>query len=85
MRWSPLRSEAGPWGAGVDPKSILCQYFKAGTCQKGAKCKFSHDLNIERKSEKIDLYSDNRRSKEDEAKKGGAYNRARRACAPRLR
>ena len=52
-----------PARAGVDPKSILCQFFKAGSCQKGAKCKFSHDLDIERKAEKIDLYSDQRKDK----------------------
>jgi hypothetical protein len=46
--------------AGVDPKSILCEFFKAGQCQKGFKCKFSHDLNIQRKGEKIDIYSDTR-------------------------
>ena len=45
---------------GVDPKSILCEFFKAGQCQKGFKCKFSHDLNVQRKGEKIDIYSDKR-------------------------
>ncbi|KAK1285886.1 Zinc finger CCCH domain-containing protein 11 [Acorus calamus] len=45
---------------GVDPKSILCEFFKAGQCAKGFKCKFSHDLNVQRKGEKIDLYSDKR-------------------------
>ncbi|KAK7245190.1 hypothetical protein RIF29_40025 [Crotalaria pallida] len=45
---------------GVDPKSILCEFFKAGQCTKGFKCKFSHDLNIQRKGEKIDIYSDKR-------------------------
>jgi len=45
---------------GVDPKSILCEHFKLGTCTKGAKCKFSHDLEISRKVEKIDIYSDTR-------------------------
>ncbi|KEI42740.1 uncharacterized protein L969DRAFT_170404 [Mixia osmundae IAM 14324] len=43
---------------GVDPKTILCSYFKAGHCEKGNKCKFSHDPNIERKAEKKDLYTD---------------------------
>jgi len=52
--------------AGVDPKSVLCAYFKVGTCQKGTKCKFSHDLSIERKSEKKNLYEDSR-----EGEKGG--------------
>ncbi|XP_050224464.1 zinc finger CCCH domain-containing protein 11 [Mercurialis annua] len=45
---------------GVDPKSILCEFFKHGQCAKGFKCKFSHDLNIQRKGEKIDIYSDKR-------------------------
>ncbi|XP_078445130.1 zinc finger C-x8-C-x5-C-x3-H type family protein [Wolffia australiana] len=45
---------------GVDPKSILCEFFKAGQCLKGFKCKFSHDLNVQRKGEKIDIYSDKR-------------------------
>lgn len=45
---------------GVDPKSILCEFFKVGQCAKGFKCKFSHDLNIQRKGEKIDIYSDKR-------------------------
>lgn len=43
---------------GVDPKSVLCQYFAKGTCQKGDKCKFSHDPNIHRKAHKVDLYTD---------------------------
>ncbi|KAJ6429037.1 hypothetical protein OIU84_020637 [Salix udensis] len=46
--------------AGVDPKSILCEFFKAGQCSKGFKCKFSHDLNVQRKGEKIDIFSDQR-------------------------
>ncbi|XP_078179984.1 zinc finger C-x8-C-x5-C-x3-H type family protein [Carex rostrata] len=45
---------------GVDPKSILCEFFKHGQCMKGFKCKFSHDLNVQRKGEKIDIYSDKR-------------------------
>ncbi|XP_039849809.1 zinc finger CCCH domain-containing protein 11 isoform X1 [Panicum virgatum] len=45
---------------GVDPKSILCEFFKVGQCQKGFKCKFSHDLNVQRKGEKIDIYTDKR-------------------------
>ncbi|GMM30753.1 Tma46 protein [Martiniozyma asiatica (nom. inval.)] len=45
---------------GVDPKSILCEYFKMGACLKGNKCKFSHDLNVARKAVKKDLYTDDR-------------------------
>jgi len=46
--------------AGVDPKSIVCEFFRKGACQKGFKCKFSHDLAVERKTAKADLYSDRR-------------------------
>ncbi|KAH6797727.1 Zinc finger C-x8-C-x5-C-x3-H type family protein [Perilla frutescens var. hirtella] len=45
---------------GVDPKSIVCEHFKVGQCAKGFKCKFSHDLNVQRKGEKIDIFSDKR-------------------------
>jgi Zinc finger C-x8-C-x5-C-x3-H type (and similar) len=48
-----------------DPKTVLCVYFKAGHCDKGNKCKFSHDMNIGRKVEKKDLYSDTREEKEN--------------------
>jgi len=49
---------------GVDPKSIVCQFFKSGSCAKGAKCKFSHDIAVARKAEKIDVYSDTRDEQE---------------------
>lgn len=42
---------------------VLCAYYKAGHCDKGNKCKFSHDLNVGRKVEKKDLYSDTREEK----------------------
>lgn len=45
---------------GVDPKSVLCAFFKQGQCTKGDKCKFSHDLSMERKAEKRNLYVDER-------------------------
>ncbi|KAF1805668.1 CCCH-type zinc finger transcription factor [Mucor lusitanicus] len=45
---------------GTDPKTVLCIYFKQGNCERGAKCKFSHDLNVGRKVEKKDLYTDHR-------------------------
>jgi len=48
------------FSAGADPKSVLCAFFKQGQCGKGAKCKFSHDLNLDRKSEKRNVYMDNR-------------------------
>lgn len=45
----------------VDPKLTLCAYFKAGVCEKGKKCKYSHDLSLEdNRSMAIDLYTDPR-------------------------
>jgi hypothetical protein len=61
----------------VDPKTILCQFYKKGHCDKGRKCKFSHDLAIERKTEKRSLYTDTRdeeKNEEEEAKKKDAMD-----------
>lgn len=49
---------------GVDPKSILCEFFRNGVCTKGSKCKFSHDPDVGRKDAKKDLYTDARAEKE---------------------
>ncbi|XP_037804474.1 zinc finger CCCH domain-containing protein 15 homolog isoform X1 [Penaeus monodon] len=57
---------------GSDPKSILCAFFKQGQCGKGAKCKFSHDLQVERKSEKRSAYVDLRDTEES----GGPLDQA---------
>lgn len=45
---------------GTDPKSVVCAFFKQGNCGKGDKCKFSHDLTIENKTEKRSIYVDMR-------------------------
>lgn len=37
----------------------------SGTCGKGDRCKFSHDLEIERKAEKRSLYDDTREGEEN--------------------
>jgi hypothetical protein len=42
----------------VDPKSVVCEYYRQGRCSKGHKCKYSHDLNVERKGGKIDLFTE---------------------------
>jgi hypothetical protein len=63
--FKPVQVQKVPFG--VDPKTVLCQFYKRGHCEKGRKCKFSHDLNVERKTEKKDLYQDTR--EEEEAKK----------------
>lgn len=49
---------------GVDPKTLLCAFFKVGQCEKENKCKYSHDLNVGRKVEKKNLYEDSRAEKE---------------------
>lgn len=54
---------------GVDPKTVVCIFFKKGNCEKGKKCKFSHDLDVERKTEKRNLYTDMRGGEEEEKKK----------------
>ncbi|KAG8967956.1 hypothetical protein FRC03_008977 [Tulasnella sp. 419] len=59
--FKPVQVQKVPFG--VDPKTVLCGFFKAGNCEKGNKCKFSHDLQIERKTQKKDLYSDSRDEK----------------------
>ncbi|KYN20199.1 Zinc finger CCCH domain-containing protein 15 like protein [Trachymyrmex cornetzi] len=51
---------------GIDPKSVVCAFFKQGQCTKGDKCKFSHDLSIERKAEKRSLYCDMRDDDKEE-------------------
>jgi hypothetical protein len=65
--FKPVQVQKVPFG--VDPKTVLCQFFKKGHCEKGKKCKFSHDLAVERKVEKKDLYADSREAEEQEKKK----------------
>ncbi|XP_017867460.1 PREDICTED: zinc finger CCCH domain-containing protein 15 homolog [Drosophila arizonae] len=50
---------------GTDPKSVVCAFFKQGTCTKGDKCKFSHDLSLENKVEKRSVYVDMRDNEDD--------------------
>ena len=57
--------------SGADPKSVLCLFYKQGQCTKGDKCKFSHDLSLEGKSEKRSMYVDTR---DDELEEGGVGN-----------
>lgn len=64
--FKPVQVQKVPFG--VDPKTVVCIFYKQGNCEKGKKCKFSHDLSVERKGEKKNLYQDTREG-EDEAKK----------------
>ncbi|KAK3074090.1 Translation machinery-associated protein 46 [Teratosphaeriaceae sp. CCFEE 6253] len=61
--FKPINTQKVPFG--VDPKTVLCQFFKKGLCDKGRKCKFSHDLDLERKTMKRSLYTDTREGEED--------------------
>jgi len=54
----PVQVQKIPFG--VDPKTVLCAFYKAGSCDKGNKCKFSHNPDVERKVEKRNLYDDGR-------------------------
>lgn len=65
--FKPVQVQKVPFG--VDPKTVVCQFFKKGHCEKGRKCKFSHDLAVERKTEKKDLYQDTREEEEEKRKK----------------
>ncbi|CAJ0953712.1 unnamed protein product [Ranitomeya imitator] len=56
---------------GADPKSVVCAFYKQGQCTKGDKCKFSHDLSLERKCEKRSVYVDGR---DDELEKDTMEN-----------
>lgn len=65
--FKPVQVQKVPFG--VDPKTVVCQFWKKGNCEKGKKCKFAHDLAVERKAEKRDLYSDSRDKEGDEKQK----------------
>ena len=63
----PVQVQKIPFG--VDPKTVLCAFYKAGSCDKGNKCKFSHNPDVERKVEKRNVYDDAR-----EQDKSGAFH-----------
>ncbi|KAL6854112.1 hypothetical protein J3F83DRAFT_755428 [Trichoderma novae-zelandiae] len=62
----PAQIQKVPFG--VDPKTVVCIFYKRGDCEKGKKCKFAHDLSIERKTEKKNLYTDVREDEEEQKK-----------------
>ena len=46
---------------------MICPFFKAGRCDKGDRCKYSHDLTLNtRKSAKKDIHTDQRDAKAQE-------------------
>ncbi|RSM03233.1 hypothetical protein CDV31_010577 [Fusarium ambrosium] len=62
----PAQIQKVPFG--VDPKTVVCIFYKKGNCEKGRKCKFAHDLAVERKTEKKNLYNDTRKEEEEKKK-----------------
>ncbi|TRM64499.1 hypothetical protein BD626DRAFT_492036 [Schizophyllum amplum] len=60
----PVQTQKVPFG--VDPKTVLCAFYKAGNCEKGNKCKFSHNKDVERKVDKKNLYEDTREDKQED-------------------
>jgi hypothetical protein len=50
---------------GQEAKNVLCAFFKAGCCEKGDECEFSHDLNIEFNQGAFDIYTDLRDAKKN--------------------
>ncbi|UKZ46759.1 hypothetical protein TrVGV298_000968 [Trichoderma virens] len=62
----PAQIQKVPFG--VDPKTVVCIFYKKGDCEKGKKCKFAHDLSVERKTEKKNLYTDGRQEEEEKKK-----------------
>ncbi|GKT29844.1 hypothetical protein ADUPG1_014235 [Aduncisulcus paluster] len=48
-----------PLKEGQNPKDVLCEFFKHGMCTKGDRCKYSHDLDLEKKK-RASLYVDKR-------------------------
>ncbi|KIW06624.1 uncharacterized protein PV09_02336 [Verruconis gallopava] len=65
--FKPVQVQKVPFG--VDPKTVVCQFYKKGVCEKGKKCKFSHNLDVERKTEKKNLYEDTREKEREEKEK----------------
>ncbi|KAF4461447.1 translation machinery-associated 46 [Fusarium albosuccineum] len=62
----PAQIQKVPFG--VDPKTVVCIFYKKGNCEKGRKCKFAHDLAVERRTEKRNLYTDSRGEEEEKKK-----------------
>ncbi|KAI0479201.1 hypothetical protein GGR56DRAFT_633943 [Xylariaceae sp. FL0804] len=62
----PVQIQKVPFG--VDPKTVVCIFWRKGNCEKGKKCKFAHDLSVERKTEKKNLYTDGRAEEEEKKK-----------------
>jgi len=65
--FKPAQTQKVPFG--VDPKTVVCEFFKKGICEKGKKCKFSHDPEMGRKIQKVNLYHDSRQTEKEEKEK----------------
>ncbi|KAK5939008.1 Translation machinery-associated protein 46 [Knufia obscura] len=65
--FKPAQTQKVPFG--VDPKTVVCDFYRKGICEKGKKCKFSHDLEVGRKTQKVNLYHDARQEEREEKEK----------------
>lgn len=45
---------------GDSGKKKVCPFFKAGVCDKGRKCKFSHEMDEDEKTKTLNIYMDPR-------------------------
>merc|ERR1719498_1552586 len=64
----------------ADPAKKVCPYFKAGLCQKGRKCKFSHEKDGGNQSTKANVYQDIRGEGADDEGLFSDQKKARRSC-----
>ncbi|KAI5190186.1 hypothetical protein NECID01_0879 [Nematocida sp. AWRm77] len=57
---------------GMDPKAVLCINFKNGVCSKKEACKFSHELDQDKRLRDLQLAAESAKEKEKEREKEGA-------------
>ncbi|OUS47973.1 P-loop containing nucleoside triphosphate hydrolase protein [Ostreococcus tauri] len=57
LRTQGIDVKQPPLPDGVDPKTVLCEFFKHGCCPKSAdRCKYSHQLDISTRQQKRSAY-----------------------------
>ena len=57
LRTKGIDVKQPPLPEGVDPKTVLCEFFKHGCCPKSAdRCKYSHQLDIATRQQKRSVF-----------------------------
>eukprot|EP00753_Platysulcus_tardus_P022130 PLAT9338.1.p2 GENE.PLAT9338.1~~PLAT9338.1.p2 ORF type:complete len:436 (+),score=226.81 PLAT9338.1:28-1335(+) len=59
---------------GQDPKDVCCVFFKVGSCKRGDRCKFAHDLRAGRRAKRRAITAD---EEAEEARKKAEAERRR--------